>query len=389
MWPAARKYASSRDIGDRVLSVALSPDGKMVASAGDDKTVRLRDVASGKEIRQLEGHQYQVHCVAFSPDGKMVASGGEDRTVRLWDVASGKEIRQFLGFGDLVWSVSFSPDGKMLASAGFDRTVRLWDVASGKEVRQLQGHQDRVYAGIFSPDGKMFASAGEDATLRLWEVCTGKEIRKVEGPQGPLYALAMSPDGKTVASAGSDKTVLVWLLPEVWQGSGISTGKLDPKQLESLWADLAGQDTRKAYQAVAALIAGARDSVPFLQERLRSLATPDAQRVARLLADLDSDAFAVREKASQELEKLGEQAEPILRKALAGGLSPEVQRRVEAILAKLAAPTPEKQRTLRAVMVLEQIGSPEAKDLLETLSKGAEGALLTEEAKAALKRMHP
>ena len=233
--------------------------------------------------------------VAFSPDGKMLASGVWYGTVRLWDVASGKEIRQLQGHNRAVFSLVFSPDGKMLASAGHDGTVRLWDVASGKEVHQLQGHPERdtnvvpelaeamarkyeVYAVVFSPDGKMLASAGHDGTLRLWEVCTGKEIRKLEGPQETLYGLAMSPDGKTVASAGNDKTVLIWLLAELWAGSSISAGKLDPKQLESLWADLAGQDTSKAYQAVGTLIAGARDSVPFLQEQMCPVKPVDGQQ---------------------------------------------------------------------------------------------------------------
>ena len=113
------------------------------------------------------------------------------------------------------------------------------------------------------------------------------------------------------------------------------------------------------------------------------------QRIARLLADLDDDEFTVRENASEELAKLGVSVLPALQKALAAEPSPEVRYRVETLLKKLSTPTPERLRLQRAVMVLEQIGSPEAKQLLDTLAKGAEGALLTHEARAAKKRLKP
>ena len=159
-----------------------------------------------------------------------------------------------------------------------------------------------------------------------------------------------------------------------------------------MWADLADNDTAKGYQAVGTLIRRAEsreppDTIPFLQERLQPAVLPDAQRIPHLLADLDDDQFTVREKASTELAKLGDLVLPALQKTLAGQPSPEVSYRVQALLDKLSTPTPERLQMLRAVMVLEQIGSPEAKQLLESLAKGAEGALLTEEARAALKRL--
>ncbi len=239
--------------------------------------------------------------------------------------------------------------------------------------------------------------------VRLWEVATGQQIRELKEQKPPsfffelrlralsdrqggfVYSAAFSPDGKTLAAEGYNTTVLIWQLPEVYSG-GPLTAKLDAKELQSLWDGLAKDDAAKAYKAVGTLILGGKEAVPFLHEQLQP--APNAQRVARLLADLDSDEFAVREKASNDLEQLGDQAESALRKALASQPSAEVQRRVEDLLNKLSAPA-KRLRIQRAVMVLEQIGSPEAKELLETLSKGADGALLTEEAKAARKRMHP
>ena len=394
LWNVANGKEIRRLLGhqDGVRSVVFSPDGKTLASASADKTVRLWDVASGKEIRQLQGHQGWVNSVVFSPDGKTLASASDDQTVRLWEAASGKEIRQLGGHQGWVTSVVFSPDGKTLASASYNRTVRLWKAASGKEIRQFQGHQSGVSSVAFSPDGRTLASASWDQSVRLWEAASGKEIRELRGQQGVVASVAFSPDGRTLASAGANTTVLVWLLPELYRGDAISTAKLEPKHLENLWADLASDDAAKGYQAVGTLIWRAEsrerpDVVPFLQERLQPAAPLDAQRIPRLLADLDADQFAVREKASQELEQLGELAQPALKEALAGQPSAEVQQRVQTLLDRLSGPTPERLRVQRAVMVLEQIGTPEARQLLETLAKGAEGALLTEDARAAKRRM--
>jgi WD40 repeat protein len=117
---------------DGVYSVAFSPDGKVLASGSRDKTIKLWEVATGKELPSFSGHTNSVSSVAFSPDGKVLASGSEDKRIKLWEVATGKELPSFYGEWDDWHSVAFSPDGKVLASGGGDKTIKLWDVQPQK-----------------------------------------------------------------------------------------------------------------------------------------------------------------------------------------------------------------------------------------------------------------
>ncbi len=190
-----------------VYAVAFSPDGRTLASGVLDMTIKLWDVATGRELHTLAGHAREVHSVAFSPDGRTLASGSVDDSVKLWEVATGREVRTLALGGKTSWvnSVTFSPDGRTLASGTMDNIVELWDVATGRKVRTLVGGIYRnlgVESVVFSPDGRTLASGGSDSTIRLWDVATGREVHSLAGDTIDNHSVAFTPDGRILASGG-------------------------------------------------------------------------------------------------------------------------------------------------------------------------------------------
>jgi WD40 repeat protein len=192
-----------------VNAIAFSPDGKTLASASDDKTVKLWDAGSHRELATLTGHTDPVRAVAFSPDGKTVASGGDDGLVKLWDVATRRELATFTKASGAVYTLAFSPDGKMLAASD-DQKVRLWDLVSHRELAPLTGqHTKSIRAVAFSPDGETIASGGLDTHVILWSATTQQKLRDFLLSRY-VYSLSFSPDGKQLAAGESDRTVSLW-----------------------------------------------------------------------------------------------------------------------------------------------------------------------------------
>jgi uncharacterized protein with WD repeat len=193
--------------------VCFSPDGRRLASAGEDRTVRVWDAASGQELLSLKGHTGAVRSVCFSPDGRRLASAGSDQndqTVRVWDAASDQELLTLKGHTSPVWSVCFSPDGRRLVSAGLDSTVRVWDAASGQELLTLEGNTNGISGVCFSPDGRRLASGGHGGTVRVWDAASGQELLTLKGHTAEIRGVCFSPDGRRLASAVDDRTVRVW-----------------------------------------------------------------------------------------------------------------------------------------------------------------------------------
>src|SRR5262249_26028963 len=200
---------------------------------------------------------------------------------------------------------------------------------------------------------------------------------------------AFAPDGRVLASGGWDGTVLVWDVTGMLKNGRLPSVALKPDELEPLWQELMDEDARNAHEAVWRLAAAGPQAVPFLRERLHPVPAADLKRVARLIADLDHDSFAVRDRATEELAGPGEGGQEPLRQGLAGRPSVEARVRLQRLLKPLGdpLPPPERLRPLRALAVLEQAGTPEAKQVLEALARGSAGAPLTREAKAALERL--
>jgi hypothetical protein len=258
-------------------------------------------------------------------------------------------------------------------------------------VRQLPEAKGFAPRLTFSPDGRTLAVFGEDkaAPATLYEVASGKVRLRVGGHAGGVKGLAFSPDGRLLATGGDDTTALLWDLRALALADRTAGAELSDKRLDELWAELSGADGEAAYRAVLQLARAPRQTVPFFR---RHLGRAEAKGLDKLIAQLDDDDFATRERATEELISMGRAAEAAVRKAAENG-SAEVRVRTAKILERLATGGAGDQAGARALQApraleaLELAGTVEARRLIEEVAKGAPEAELTREAKAALERL--
>jgi len=408
--------------GPAVTSLAFSPDGKLLAAASWDAQLHVWDVATG-QVRHCLEHPAGVASIAFAPDGKTLAAATlasrAGYQVHLWDLATGKLTRRLQGRSSHRWEapvlVCYTPDGTtLLAKVRDDGPLAVWDVASGREgadipwggrleafvfapdgrTLALDGGGDIVLIDFpsgtercripgehrwttwgfqpgrlaFSPDGRTLAGVGRDNLVTVWEVSTGKERYRAAVHTDHAAAVAFAPDGRSLITGSMDETARISDVTGWHQWHGPLAKELDAEEMPALWKSLASDDASAAHTAVWALVRCPKQAVPFLSARLR----PDPaveRRIELLIADLNSERFAVRQRATTALEALAEATEGPLRKALQKGPPLEVSRRIEQLLERLErqlAPA-QRARRQRALEVLGQINTPEAWHILEAL----------------------
>jgi hypothetical protein len=403
----AAMRAGSRSSGIDAVFAGNETSFAVLSSARVGKephnAVQTWDLTTGQAGRRItfpEGPD--AVRLALSPNARSLAiavdPGHERRTgeLALWDLASGKQFAHHR-LNDHVTALAFSPDGTLLAVACRQGVVRLWDVATGNELRHLgDGKALSTGALAFSPDGRTLAITSQEqreneTTVLVWELASGQVRARFAGHRGGVTALAFSPDSRLLASGGDDTTILLWDVTGRTGPASRRKGKPAPDEIAGLWADLDSAAAVKAHRAMARLLAVPAETLTLFRKELKP-ATGKAlseKEVQRLIGQLANDSFEVRQNASQALKQEGQSVRPALLAALKASTDLEKKRRLEELLKALtpSAPVAEWLRPARALEVLEQLGSPEAKRLLETLSKGRGGARLTVAATATLKRL--
>jgi WD40 repeat protein len=396
----------------RCHTIANSPDGAHVAWVGPNAklggtslSIRIGHAATQKELRRLEGphHWVEVHhnwieSLAFSPDGNLLASAGNsDGLIRLWHPGTGTLLRLIKRQGGRIGSICFSPDGRLLAARTDDSAAHVWETATGQEILKAHGGPgESVYTLVFCPGNRVLAMGsganGLGNRIRFWDLALGKEFRVLDGHQGYIGALCVSADGKTLISGSGDTTLLRWDLRTVAKPPALPETSLDTTALPTLWADLLTDDAARAHRAKWTLVGVPGQAVTFLNEQLRPPCSDAQERVADLLRDLDSEDFEVREAATGELQRVSRLVRPELLRALNQPPSLEYRRRVEQLLDQAGTgPVPpmtgDLLRRFRTIGVLEEIGNADAIAVLKTLATRPRPGFEAREARAALARV--
>jgi RNA polymerase sigma factor (sigma-70 family) len=383
-------------------ALAITHDGATAAMPRKDGSIGLLDLTTGKERGRPASGAAKALSAAFTPDGGTLVVWHIDHTAHVWDTVTGKEVRQFLMArtptktkmgGSLQfhpYACAVSPDGQWVVYGSKDKYLAVYAIATGELMRVVQlqqaGTSPRTSPRlVFTPDGRSLAWFGQgQQPIDILEVATGGQRLRLDGHKGGVTALAFSADGRNAVSGGDDTTALVWDL------AGMRSAQ-PPLDRDAAWGELASDDATAAYRAMRQLVAAPKVAVALVREHVKPVAAPDSKHVAKWIADLDSEQFAVRTAAERELEKLGDTAVSACQAALKNAGAVELRRRLEGLVAKHMRvhwqPDPDRRRILRLIEVLELAGTSECRAALQQLANGAAGAQLTDEAQASLRRL--
>jgi len=307
--------------------------------------------------------------------------------IHVVDGATGKKLCEV--DGNRILDAALSPNRNTLAAIHNEISVMLMDVASGMEVARWDLDRQELVRGqpwllprlAFAPGGRLLAIGTPRGSILFWDLATSQQIHKLAGHDVPISIMAFSPDGRTLACAYRDTTVLVWDL------AAVAPKKLDmPTPPEENWRGLESEDVAVAWKAHWALVQGEEKSVAYLKDRLKPVRPTKVGPIGPLIKELDSPVFAIRQRATKDLETLGPSAEPDLKEALKNATNLEVNRRLQGLLKTLEAARRRQTQEIRAALVLEQLASAEANGVLQALAAGDTQAPMTVAARAALKR---
>jgi WD40 repeat protein len=379
----------------------FSPDNSklMTAHFTTGSTIDLYDSVSGKPLPLVIPNDeapgprgngpLPAIDAALSRDGRTLAMIHFAGNLMLYHIEEGKEPqrRHATLQEERLTAVAFAPNERWVATSGVSGRLTIWETTSGSERRRFEGDKTPLTAVAISPDGRLVATGDDNGLVRVWHLATGEKLREYTAHQGTVRALAFAPGGP-LFSASLDGSAFLWDVPRL--KSKETPAKLSKDALDAAWTSLLGEDSKKAFETVTRLTATPDLAIELFRTRLKTTGGVDAKVIETLIAQLDDEDFEVREKATKELASLGGQTEVALRRALKATPSAEVTRRIEELLKKLtggSVTSGERLRQERALEVLEDLGTPEAKKVLEELSKGRADAWLTTEAQTVLKRM--
>ncbi len=374
-------------------------DARTLVSAGyegvhrwDVRTGRKTEVVAGGEQRPLNALSYW----AFSPERRLVACACSDGPIRLWDLAEGVALGTLHEGGKPVQrdTLAFSADGRLLIARDAEKTWHLWELASGQTLCRFKAPEAVEASVLLAPSGLPLVAEHLRDEFRVRDPIGDRELLRRPTKDGFILGFALSPEGGRLVTGGYAGELFVWGLDPVPRAGPLAPRPRGPgpKEEDRLWAELAGKDAAKALATMRQLIGGQGQAVALLRERLGGPEAPAEATIRQLVLDLDANRFAVRQAAARKLRALGLDAAPALCQALQERPSLELRTRVEDLLAAL--PTRGRLllgsralREVRAIQVLEAIGSAEARRALGALAQGDAGARLAQEAKASLARL--